>query len=626
MRGSVECPVAVHRWFSNGEGWAYHPSFAEHLGLLRELVQEELQSRSSLRQGERRLRYEPFMGKTLMIVHEVDKECTDSKARRRRPTVLRAMLLDYQPDEAEARSLAERLLRLQPESPGPDGSLALSVPKVDRADTGETASSDTRRWVILLVLAVLAAAATTLLLRSNGCAVLNGWTPIGEPDSKRTGLAQERMRGLLKQWGHDVSKIEEAPGGRYGALIAFLTFLSHDTVEGDHPDAVFIRRLPEKRSLTLPEPGSADYVQRRDELESVEFWHEKLAELSLHIKRADATNLRKAKVYGKGQGDDSVSSPDTAAGETHEGARDVMAGHPGPASSDAPSATELKRQQSLELENLPEASSQGLVELVECIAKQMDYGDWLCRPHEGFRYTGAEMVRPELRRYALRFVEAKPHDFEVPWAERMVRSLQKWGARGVEHDDAKKRPLFVARCYFDFLSLNPGAEPRLTKEELTVDENRATWEREFILRLPQEPMGMDKSGPSYFLEGHLHEKGLVRALRALKGRLNAVEMVPQGGSEISTLLTDIEECMKYRRWQEVARTKPAALAIHKLLTKRMDHLTEEDEDYWQLGRRRATIIKDLERASEGSQAVRAFVDHFRGVNQEAPGEGSPEAP
>lgn len=41
--------VAIHRWFADGEGWAYHPWYQSRLNELLAAVKPELDSRGRLR-------------------------------------------------------------------------------------------------------------------------------------------------------------------------------------------------------------------------------------------------------------------------------------------------------------------------------------------------------------------------------------------------------------------------------------------------------------------------------------------------------------------------------------------------------------------------------------------------
>lgn len=233
--------VAIHRWFSDGEGWAYHPWFQSRLHELLAAVKPELDSRGDLRKedGVERIFDCEAMGGFLLGKQERDMKCLDPKAAERFPTILRVVHLSRKPSERDTESIMNDLASLHAERAGPSQKLEIAV-----AQTTPTLKPGPGRgrcfpWLI------------GAILLTGGLFV--GWLAIGTRPpqfDEELRKAEDRMASLLERWQFDVKDKKGDKSSTLKVAQRFLGTLSQDklgvALEGNHPDVRFFSRMPKK--------------------------------------------------------------------------------------------------------------------------------------------------------------------------------------------------------------------------------------------------------------------------------------------------------------------------------------------------------------------------------------------
>jgi hypothetical protein len=422
-----EGAIAVHRWFSTGEGWAYHPWYQARFAELLDVVKTDLQQRPKEGADAReQLIDRPALGGFVLGLHGIDPQCQDARARDRNPTIYRVVFLRHRPTASERARLWDQLRRVAPECPGVDANLELSSlgEKTDRApmELSETPAAPgkvarpqpvRRRFGLFLCLIVLA-----------GIAGVLGWFggivewPFGgapTPPKDDWDSTVRRMADLLSTKWQD-------PETRYGnpkldreLVDRFFTLLSQDPVrdklEGKHPDVQFLQRLPEHPLCRLETPAASS--------------SEELAKL----RKAITELLAK------------LGSP---------------------------------------------AQGKPTKEMVENIGQAVDYQTWWKNHHE--KLLPALITNPavdgQVRAKVYRFcgkVSASESVWQCEPAKDMVKSLNEWGVSGLVDDDAEKRPWLVFAAYFYFLSRQDLPSPEAL--ELKEDRDNA----ELASKLPEKP-------------------------------------------------------------------------------------------------------------------------------------------
>ncbi len=252
--GNEVGPVAIHRWFADGEGWAYHPWYESQKHELLATLKDTLDCRGNPESSDSRRTFSyKAMGGILFGEQIRDLTCPDVEAAGRFPTILRAVFLRSEPLQKDKDLIAKRLARLQAERPGPDSKLKIEL---DEPGPAGRRFRVRRGWLLLLLSCVLVVG-------------LFVWLQIFEnrngPAENELRKAEARMSKLLQQW--QVNGFGQSDGedrqSVYKVAQQFLRFLSQEELVGklfgNHPDVRFASRLPKQGARPLrPEELRSD--------------------------------------------------------------------------------------------------------------------------------------------------------------------------------------------------------------------------------------------------------------------------------------------------------------------------------------------------------------------------------
>jgi hypothetical protein len=421
--------VAIHRWFAQGEGWAYHPWYDQRIAELLAALKPVLDRRKELeRCGGSQPSYIPAMGGTLFVIHERDDKCPDQAALHRYPTILRAVYLLQKPTTKHEEKSIQQQLKAVPavDYPGPDERLLLSLslhrnPQAETENRTSPSLIETTKWIIWIMAFVIIGAVLVILFRNTSPSptTTRPSPPTTQPKlNSQKSLQNDEMTPLLDEMLRLLDKWETKSFDRsdvYKTAEAFFHFLSQESLwphllKNQHPDNQFVQRLPE----TAPTPTNEKEL--RENLEKL--W-----------RRLTGTE----------------------------------ANHPPPP----------------------------LPQMIQQIEQAMDYHQWWqkqgCKLTYAFdpnNLSQSETVDAKVSEFVYRFLPAGDANlaWQRPAAEKMVEILHRWNVQAVTQKDAEKRPWFVFHCFFQRLS-----QVTLTPEDLR--EN--CWEVEFVRRLPEKPLSTD---------------------------------------------------------------------------------------------------------------------------------------
>ena len=249
----IECPVAVHRWFRRGEGWAYHPVMEPRLDKLMLILKSRLDSRATLAVESAERFSLPWSQGALVGCQVRDSNCPDPQAQNRHPTILRVALVprDVKPEARDA--VLAKLSALDAAEPGENSCLKLFV------NAGELISNKTRqpsvgswtKWGLVMALSGIIVCGVWLF----GQGHIGEYLCSGEIDKKAQEAATSEMGRLLDKWQVTMpEKQRDATAIRS----RFFTFLSLEEIrlpiEGQHPDKEFLRqRLRKKAPKDVPD-------------------------------------------------------------------------------------------------------------------------------------------------------------------------------------------------------------------------------------------------------------------------------------------------------------------------------------------------------------------------------------
>ena len=268
--------VLAHRWFSDGEGWAYHPDIKPMLPGLAAQLAPVLNRRQELNESA----WQPFRldvpGGRLLGIHKRDDNCADQRARGRSPSILVAIYLSGPPAQGELpwESLLEAYM---PQSSGPDIRMRI-----------EEASVKTKnRWRKWLMKALVLAVPLSIIAFAVVWGQLN---PISK--SLYDEQVKDGMRELLEQTRAGVPDawVNSTQKAKWDAFTSVYC-RPNLHIQSAHPDAYWAKALlPTSENTGLPDNPSvwSDYVAL------LNAWaeHRGLAQtLSVHSSGAEATAL-----------------------------------------------------------------------------------------------------------------------------------------------------------------------------------------------------------------------------------------------------------------------------------------------------------------------------------------------
>jgi hypothetical protein len=237
----MRAAVVVHRWFEQGAGWAYAPE-------LKPILLEVIGSLDGPLRAGQEGGFVVKMKDNRCLVGDIasDAGSLDPKARERRPTVLRAVILEREPSPEQTKSIQADLKSLLPARPGADGCLILDVPGLltkGRPQPAEKADSHSPpRFKLRKALLVMCSAVAVIALTITFA--FQQWAGPGPSKSEDLRPAAQEMTRQLRTWGKEVRN--EGPSIAIGE---YFRFLSQEAVwktppTSKHPYTDFIKRLP----------------------------------------------------------------------------------------------------------------------------------------------------------------------------------------------------------------------------------------------------------------------------------------------------------------------------------------------------------------------------------------------
>lgn len=135
MSSIKHIPVIVHRWFKNGEGWAYHPEMAKHLVSIIKQVTPQMQSAARVLGSESEvpishcLNEDQFADDAEMLLGFImpDTNCLFKASEARNPFLLKLAKTSMVFTKEEDAFILDRLRDVNPKKDGLDDSLYIEL-------------------------------------------------------------------------------------------------------------------------------------------------------------------------------------------------------------------------------------------------------------------------------------------------------------------------------------------------------------------------------------------------------------------------------------------------------------------------------------------------------------------
>jgi hypothetical protein len=230
----MQIPAVIHRWFENGEAWAFHPSLERHLREVQETLDKWVKVSPTANKPIRE-KMRLCTGEECLLVGEIgpDLHAPDVKAKRgdASPTLLRAAIVS-EPDAEKGLFLLEGLRRLNALAPGPNPTLSVETEK-----PGPNRPFVHRLVPLVCLTAFALAAVAVFLVATQGARI----------DPAKSGNLYEDLSLVLKLWGSMDKHTTRTPAGKRAVAQAFFhVALAEDVkveLKGNHPDVRFVKDL-----------------------------------------------------------------------------------------------------------------------------------------------------------------------------------------------------------------------------------------------------------------------------------------------------------------------------------------------------------------------------------------------
>jgi hypothetical protein len=479
---SIDCPVIVHRWFKDGEGWAYHPSLSPDSSF-----SNRFNTILSSREG---LPCSGWLSDTSgewFYYHEEDPQPPDPKAQGRQPTIFRAVLLPRRPKDPTSDQQIEDLLTHIPipEQPGPCPDLVLSLPQ----EWFSPEPPKKRKPLLLLlggfILVLVSAAIVIAISYPRTIPPEDVWKRLLQP----LGVTPGAMRGKIleafrqhycqkgmreKFWGPDWARVRDALQKKAE---------NKEPHAPLHPDEQFLHERSAEIEKIYSEFEETVQLLPKQPVEP----QEKLPDLPNDILTRMVIKVAKDIPEKKRP----PEMPDNT----------VTATTAVPILKHAIVSPLIKWQ-----ENWQKWKSNNSYERWFAAQDLWQAGQkfpWDTSPDAGVRSLAKSFW--EHREFSERGEEA---------AQAMYEWLRHRGVEGIQEEDCQERPWFIGRCFVEFLSLKHFSED---ERKQYGEEKSVMWEK-FLKKLPEEGW---KKGPEA-ADGQKLWETVEEKLRDLARRLGIV--------------------------------------------------------------------------------------------------------
>lgn len=237
----MKVAVIVHRWFEQGAGWAFAPNAKP---ILLDVIAALDPHLKAGREGD----FHAEMPSNRFVLGSIapDAASPDPKARERKPSILRAVVLERVPSEEQRALILNEIRSITPSHAGPDECLVVDVPATlatSRPKPVEPTrqAGDSRRKSRRTVLIMLSIAAVGLL--AIGVVYQQKSQPGPEKPNDLKSVA-EKMAAQLSGWGRKVQN--KTPDDIIDEYFGFLCQKAAWKAAPDsrHPYVEFVKRLP----------------------------------------------------------------------------------------------------------------------------------------------------------------------------------------------------------------------------------------------------------------------------------------------------------------------------------------------------------------------------------------------
>lgn len=538
---SVRCPVVVHRWFADGEGWAYCNGLDIDEVIIK--LGERLRSDPNCQKGQTGMLELSSKDEWVLYSWRPDENPADPKAVGRHPTILRAVVVAGRPRDERVKdilNLLETSVKL-PSRRGVNPGLWLEIPAdwisprpSSSKPAGKSAKPRSRRWRTGMMIGIFSLIGV-LVVAAGGWS-LGLFSGLGNESSK---YAIDVYQQLLQPLGIEMSEKD-----RTDAALVRLKFREV------YCQSWFIDRFFPGASATLGDKSPEellsdieaiftrlnDHLNRDEELQSSSHPDSEFIRVNGQVIRLSLERFWEFKEAIKYLPGDATGQRENKLTNAVNYVADRIPQH--------------VRRLFLNKERI--AGGQRSLEILsECVLKpaqkfmQLNYIEWFTnfewRQGEAFPWDHEPDAECQQLVYLLLPQQQFPSDVREAAEEMRIKLCEEpWNVRGITEQDVERRPWFVGRCFVEFLS-----RKHFTAEEQKLISESQGFVFEHLRKLPIS--GWDTSGQDGYAGDWRQSWNEVRKrLEELAKSLG----VDSGGSEVAR----VQEVVKVvKKWEQERR-------------------------------------------------------------------------
>lgn len=566
---SVRCPVVVHRWFADGEGWTYCNGLDIDEVIIK--LGERLRSDPNCQKGQTGMLELSSKDEWVVYSWRPDENPADPKVVGRHPTILRAVVLPGRPRDERVKdivNLLETSVKL-PSRRGVNPELWLEIPAdwisprpSSSKPAGKSAKPQSRRWSTGVMIGIFSLIGVLVVAAGGWCLGIFFGLESGKGRNTSDIFPPDVYEQLLRPLGIEMSEKDRTNAAsvrlKFREVYCQSWFVNRFTRVFPGGSATLGDKPPEELLSDIEAIFTRlnDHLNRDEELQSSshpdsEFvWVNRDAireNPELFLKFEEAIKYLPRYATDPVEWTPAVLRPLRIQEELELDVHGVAMEIPSDVRDRVLKSPDRKAAGSVSLDILSKCVLKPTQEFMKEFMNlaQLNYLKWFTtyewRQGEAFPWDHEPDAGCQQLVYLLLPQQQFPSDVREAAEEMRIKlSEEPWNVRGITEQDVERRPWFVGRCFVEFLS-----RKHFTAEEEKLITKSQGFVFEHLRKLPTS--GWETSGQDGYVGDWRQSWNEVRKrLEELAKSLG----VGSGGSDVAR----VQEVVKViKKWEQERR-------------------------------------------------------------------------
>jgi len=459
---SVRCPVVVHRWFADGEGWTYCNGLDIDEVIIK--LGERQRSDPNCQKGQTGMLELSSKDEWVVYSWRPDENPADPKVVGRHPTILRAVVLPGRPRDERVKdivNLLETSVKL-PSRRGVNPELWLEIPAdwisprpSSSKPAGKSAKPQSRRWSTGVMIGIFSLIGVLVVAAGGWCLGIFFGLESGKGRNTSDIFPPDVYEQLLRPLGIEMSEKDRTNAAsvrlKFREVYCQSWFVNRFTRVFPGGSATLGDKPPEELLSDIEAIFTRlnDHLNRDEDLQSSSHPDSEFVWVNRDVIRKSLESYSEFTKVIK-------YLPRRA---TDHGKTSVLTKAVNEVAKKIPESVRKPAGRSV-------AAANALVILSESVVKpaqefmnlgQLDYVKWFTtyewRQGEAFPWDHEPDAECQQLVYLLLPQQQFPSDVREAAEEMRIKlSEEPWNVRGITEQDVERRPWFVGRCFVEFLS------------------------------------------------------------------------------------------------------------------------------------------------------------------------------